>query len=124
MSNQQPERKSIGALWEKTSGRGANFLTGEVEIDGKKIKLVCFKNGYKEQEKHPDWRIYLSEQQASGFVPSTFQKPPRPAATPKAVAPVVDDGIPLDDAPAPIRTIGNTGIEYPDDDIRVEDIPF
>lgn len=36
-------------------------MSGVVEIDGVKHKIVVFKNKYKEDEKHPDYRIFPSE---------------------------------------------------------------
>ena len=49
----------LGALWKNKNGK--KVLTGNVEIDGKKTKIVIFPNGHKEEEKHPDYIIYLSE---------------------------------------------------------------
>jgi uncharacterized protein (DUF736 family) len=45
----------IGALWLKTSARG-DYFTGT--ING--VKVVVFANGYKTEEKQPDWRVYKS----------------------------------------------------------------
>jgi hypothetical protein len=67
----------IGALWENTTGKGQKYLSGQIEIDGKKIRIVAFKNGYKKEDKHPDWNIMISrpkeerrqepQQSADGF---------------------------------------------------------
>lgn len=57
----EQKEKSIGALWKKESSKGTTFLSGELEIEGKKHRIVVFKNTYKEQEKHPDYRIFLSQ---------------------------------------------------------------
>jgi hypothetical protein len=51
------KEKSIGALWEKTGGKG-KWMSGSLELDGKVIRIVCFSNGYKKEAKHPDWKIY------------------------------------------------------------------
>jgi hypothetical protein len=51
---------SIGGLWIKESPKG-KFFSGQIEIDGKKTSIVIFKNSYKEQEKHPDYKIFLSK---------------------------------------------------------------
>ena len=51
----------IGALWIKESIKG-NFLSGNIEIDGKKIPIVCFKNTLKKEgEKTPDYNILISK---------------------------------------------------------------
>ncbi len=42
----------LGALWEKTGGKGTYF-TGT--IGGQRV--VVFKNGNKGSEKSPDWRV-------------------------------------------------------------------
>ena len=55
------EKKAIGALWKKESKAGNVYLSGQIEVNGNKINLVVFKNNYKEQKKHPDYKIYLSE---------------------------------------------------------------
>lgn len=52
--------KNIGALWIKTSKNGERFHSGVVEIDGVKHNIVVFKNNHKTEEKHPDYRIFLS----------------------------------------------------------------
>lgn len=49
----------LGALWQKHKD-GKDYFTGEVTIAGVTTKLVIFANGYKEQDKQPDWVIYRS----------------------------------------------------------------
>jgi len=46
----------IGALWLRSSERG-DYMTGE--ING--VKVVIFTNGYKQDEKHPDYIVYKSK---------------------------------------------------------------
>lgn len=53
--------KNIGALWLKTAKNGSKYMSGVVEINGEKHSIVVFKNNYKEQDKHPDYRIFPSE---------------------------------------------------------------
>lgn len=66
----EEKQKSIGALWSKTSGRG-DYFTGQIELaDGSKLKIVVFRNGYKTEDKHPDWRIYESKPKEAGNWPS------------------------------------------------------
>lgn len=47
--------EKIGALWLKSGSKG-DYFTGEVSG----VKVVVFKNGYKESPKHPDFNVYLS----------------------------------------------------------------
>ena len=55
--------RAIGSLWRHKTSQGKAYLSGELEIDGTKHKVVVFKNDYKEQEKHPDYRIYPQKRQ-------------------------------------------------------------
>lgn len=50
MSERNPDE--LGALWEKSGGRG-QYFTGT--INGQKV--VVFKNDRKSSDKHPDWRV-------------------------------------------------------------------
>ena len=62
----------IGALWIKTSTKG-EFLSGNIEVDGKKIAIVCFRNTLKKEgEKTPDYNILISkprEEKREGVIP-------------------------------------------------------
>jgi uncharacterized protein (DUF736 family) len=49
----------IGALWSRSSPRG-EYLSGTLKIDGREIKVVCFRNDRKSSDKAPDWRILKS----------------------------------------------------------------
>ena len=50
----------IGALW--IGGNGSKkWMSGNVEIDGKKTSIIVFKNDYKKEDKHPDYNIFLKE---------------------------------------------------------------
>jgi hypothetical protein len=69
------KNEKMGALW--VNEKGSNkYLTGELEIDKgtfkalgaafvtsdtAKVKVVVFKNGYKDKDSHPDWIIYKSK---------------------------------------------------------------
>jgi uncharacterized protein (DUF736 family) len=48
-------KDKIGALWIKN-----DFFTGTIKIDDKEIKIVVFKNTYKEKDNQPDYNILLS----------------------------------------------------------------
>ena len=67
-NNQKKSQRDLekGALWLKKSKAGADFLSGYVvDESNNRINVVVFKNGYKKPgESSPDYRIYLSENQA------------------------------------------------------------
>lgn len=66
----------LGALWKKTSQKGEVLMSGEIEINGVKTKIVVFKNSHKEQEKQPDYNILLSEER--GQRPATQEQVTEP----------------------------------------------
>ena len=60
------KEQECGALWAKTSGNGKRYFSGK--LDWEKIKeangnVVLFPNGYKKEEKHPDYLVYIQEPQ-------------------------------------------------------------
>ena len=55
----QKNPDEIGALWTKS-----NYMSGNIEIEGKQIRIVCFPNDRKREEKHPDWKILISRPKA------------------------------------------------------------
>ncbi len=57
---EKPERRDVGALWGKVEENGDEYFTGEIIINGVKTQLNVRRNQYKKEDKHPDWRIYLS----------------------------------------------------------------
>ena len=61
-NNRQTERPKLvklGALWLK-EGRSGKFMSGVItlEDEGIEIKLLVFKNTYKEENRHPDYVIF------------------------------------------------------------------
>ena len=51
----------IGALW-LGEGRNGKFMSGRIELtEGQEVRILVFKNGYKEENKHPDYIIYEPE---------------------------------------------------------------
>lgn len=48
--------EKIGALWKGKPGSKA-LLSGSIETDGKKRRVLIFKNEDKKGDKHPDYRI-------------------------------------------------------------------
>jgi len=55
------KQKSLGALWTKTSASGKVYYSGNLELDGKKMYIVGFKNENKTNENQPDISIYESK---------------------------------------------------------------
>lgn len=51
----EKDENEIGALWEKTGGRGT-FLSGQIELDGSVIRIVCFRTN-STSDKAPAWRV-------------------------------------------------------------------
>jgi uncharacterized protein (DUF736 family) len=61
------ERKDIGALWLKRSEKnGTQYFSGKVVVNGVTQEIVIFKNDFKKQPKHPDYRIYPSQPRQAG----------------------------------------------------------
>ena len=52
----------IGALWLKQSKAGKTFMSGELDMNGEKIKIVVFKNNKDGVETRPDYQIFKSEE--------------------------------------------------------------
>ncbi len=51
----------IGALW-LGEGRNGKFMSGRIELEeGKEVRILVFRNNYKEESKHPDYIIYEPE---------------------------------------------------------------
>ena len=48
----EKDPNEIGALWEKSSGKGP-YMTGKIGD----VAVVLFKNGNKRNDKAPDWRV-------------------------------------------------------------------
>ena len=54
----------IGSLWERTSKNGEPYMSGELLINGKTVKIVVFRNKQEwidENEKRPQWEIQKSK---------------------------------------------------------------
>jgi serine/threonine-protein kinase RIO1 len=51
----------VGALW-LSEGRNGKFFSGRIELtEGQEVRILVFKNNYKEESKHPDYIIYEPE---------------------------------------------------------------
>ena len=57
-------QREIGAFWTKESAKG-KYLSGSIEVDElgvkKKVRVVMFPNKYKDNDKKPDYVLYLSK---------------------------------------------------------------
>jgi hypothetical protein len=53
-------KRELGALW-RVDGKNQSFYSGEIKVDGKPVKIVCFTNKNKQSNSNqPDLRIYAS----------------------------------------------------------------
>ncbi len=61
------KENNIGGLWLSSSTNPkAPFANGEIEVDGKKIRIVLWKNHYKQPgDKKPDYQIELDRNGSS-----------------------------------------------------------
>jgi uncharacterized protein (DUF736 family) len=87
-SNKDWKSKEVGALWARR-GKSQNYFSGYVTIGElgfeKKVRIVGFKNNFKDDEKHPDFRLYESEEsvsQNSDQAQGSASDSPAPAPTP------------------------------------------
>lgn len=56
--NNDWNERECGAFWLREGKQ--KFYSGYVEVDGKKVEIVAFKNKHKaEGDKRPDLRVYL-----------------------------------------------------------------
>jgi len=88
-------KRDIGALW-KREGKNQKYLSGYVKVEGsdEEVKVVVFANkNKKDNEKAPDYRIYIStplETQSSAKPVSAKQTVPA-VVKPKKVEKVVEE---------------------------------
>ena len=52
---------NIWALWLK-NGKNGQFLTGKIKINEDEIKIVIFKNNYKNKDNQPDYTILKAKE--------------------------------------------------------------
>ena len=67
MSNESKtdwQKREVGALWLKESST-QKYYSGHVKVDDngeeKLLKVVVFKNKFKDKDNHPDFRIYSGD---------------------------------------------------------------
>jgi len=51
--------EKCGALWVK-DGKKGKFMSGEIEINGEKLRVMVFKNDKDGVDKRPDYRIMMA----------------------------------------------------------------
>lgn len=69
----EKDPNEIGALWNKTTSAGKQYMTGKLTIGSLELNVVCFSNTSKNSEKHPDWRVLISQPKSQE--PPQQQKP-------------------------------------------------
>jgi uncharacterized protein (DUF736 family) len=57
-------KREIGAFWTRDSAKG-KYLSGSIEVDElgvkKKMRVVMFPNKFKDNDKKPDYVLYISK---------------------------------------------------------------
>jgi len=51
--------EKIGALWARETKNGMRYFSGNIETDGKKIKIIIWPTREKKSEKSPDYTINI-----------------------------------------------------------------
>ena len=59
----EEKERSIGAIWVK-EGKSGKYMSISLEINGVKQSFVAFKNDYKTEDKHPNYKIFPSKHQS------------------------------------------------------------
>ena len=97
------KNREVGALWKKAAANGkSSYCTGYIVSDeiGNKVKqrVIMFSNKTKNNEKSPDFIIYLSNEQdnvdAAPAPKAKASAPPKRTPQPTSVD-SDDDGIPM-----------------------------
>lgn len=79
------DNEEVGAIWNKVSASGNKYMSGYVEVNGKRQDVVVFSNANKANPNAPDYRVYISGRSAKKTstpnkpVAKTYTKPvPKP----------------------------------------------
>lgn len=96
-NGEQKNERSIGALWAK-SGKKGMYYSGMIEIDGRKIPVVCFQNNRKTKPNQPDFNIMLSQP--------------------------IGERAQVQEVDKNLSELNNLDTSNVDEEINVEDIPF
>ena len=84
----------VGAFWLHDAKNGTKFMSGKIEQalpEG--TDLLVFKNGYKKEDRHPDYEIFIKQVEQ----PADNKLSPGPSAsqTRRAMAAAPADDIPF-----------------------------
>jgi len=92
-TNTNKNQNELGALWKKKSKSGMSFLSGYiVDHDGSRTDIVVFANGNKKNnEKAPDYRLYVSKPLAQKAETPVKQNRPQVRNQKPVVEEVEDD---------------------------------
>lgn len=110
MSNEKQELVPAGALWRYTSQTGKKMMQGEIELDGKKVRVIGFFKLPKTDpegnvipadpnvpDNRPDVKIYLSNEKP--------QAAPAPVVAKTVVKPVVAKPVQKPVVKAPVAPV-------------------
>ena len=94
------KNREVGALWKKAAANGkSSYCTGYIVSDelGNKVKqrVIMFSNKTKNNEKSPDFIIYLSNEQENEAAPKPVAKSATPKKIPQPANVEDDDGVPM-----------------------------
>lgn len=102
-ATKKSDQTEVGALWKK-EGKTQKFLAGNLDFKNlteaqwtevtrtKQIPVVIFTNKFKQNDRHPDLRVYLSKpKEPQAPAPAASGQPA--AATPAPAAPEGDGEI-------------------------------
>jgi len=92
------QEREVGAVW-------VNDRSMKIKMkdrDGKVVEFVGFPNRFKNESKHPDWNLFISEDKKEESAPEPTKKPDEPkkaAPKPKVPEAVSSEPDPMDDVP-------------------------
>lgn len=91
------DQKELGCMWQRVKKDSTDkYLTGVLNLKNipgfpdQDVPIVVFKNKNKQQDKHPDLRVYLSEKRQSDGQAQATAPSRAPARAPAPVAPPPD----------------------------------
>jgi len=90
--------KNIGAAWNKTSKNGNPMVSVSLNMKGKKVNFMLFKNTQKQNPGQPDWNAGVIVNDANAASAPVQAAPVTPApANPVVADPVVADPVVQED---------------------------
>ena len=79
-NNTNGPAQPIGAIWKRV-GEWGEWLSGEIELDGKSIWFTANVNKYKTQANHPDFKMFMKGVKAATPKPAATRPQPTVAQT-------------------------------------------